>query len=263
VTVSADDGTRYSVLDVHQHISIEVGEFDRDRPARLAFMDRFGIDQACLSPPNLAPRTISSHELNRRVSAYAKTAPERFPFALGTIDVRGGDAELEELGSFPSLGLCGVVWHHMFQGAFLDHPLMTSALEYCEATRLPAFIHVITGSLLESPWRLGRLCERFPKVSFVAMDALSSPHQADWTIEMARHLPNLFADTAVLASFGNAVEKFAEAVGPERLLLGTDFETNPKAFSFPYALYEILHSSLPADAKQEVLGASARRLLST
>lgn len=261
MTIAAGDGARYPVLDIHQHIPVHVGEFDRDREARLAFMDHFGIDQACVSPPVLAPHPIPSYELNRRVSAYARESPERFPFTLGTVDIRGDETELRELESFQERGLCGVVWHHMFQGTFLDDPRMMDALEYCDANGLPAFIHVITGSLLESPWRLARVCERFPGVSFVAMDALSSPHQADWTIEMARNLPNLLVDTAVLASYGNAVEKFAEAVGSDRLLVGTDFEASPKAFSFPYAIFEVLHSSLSADAKHDVLARNARRLL--
>jgi predicted TIM-barrel fold metal-dependent hydrolase len=149
----------------------------------------------------------------------------------------------------------------MFQGAFIDDPRIIPALAYCNRTGLPAFIHVVTGSLLEAPWRLARLCERFPHVRFVAMDALSSPHHADWCIEMARRLPNLFADTGLLASYGNPIEKFVDAVGPDRLLLGTDLETAPKSFSFPYAVYEVLHASLPRDTKQAVLAGNARRLL--
>lgn len=260
MTIAAGGG-EFRVLDVHQHIPAEPGEFERDRSARLAFMDRFGIDQACVSPPVLVSHTLRSGDLNQRVSDYARGCPDRFPLALGTIDVRGGEAELLELESFARLGLKGVVWHHMFQGTFLDHPLMEPALQFCDRAGLAAFVHVIAGSLLEAPWRLARLCERFPAVSFVAMDALSSPHQADWAIELAAHLPNLYADTAVLASYGNAVEKFAERVGADRLLLGTDFDTLPKAFSFPYSLFEVAHSSLDADAKEKVLAGNARRLL--
>jgi len=262
MSVSVADGAEtYFVLDVHQHIPIEEDAFERDRIQRVAFMDRFGIDQACVSPPVLPPRSVSTAELNMRVNAYARALPDRFPFALGTIDIRGGEAELRELESFQSLGLRGVVWHHMFQGAFLDHPQMTLALEYCRRTGLAAFVHVIAGSLQESLWRLARLCEDFPEVSFVAMDALSSPHQADWAIEVGRRFPNLFADTGVLASYGNAVERFTAAVGPTRLLLGTDFDTSPKAFSFPYAVFEVVHSTLSAQAKQDVLAGNARRLL--
>jgi predicted TIM-barrel fold metal-dependent hydrolase len=260
VTIAAD-GDDFQVLDIHQHIPAEPGEFERDRSARLAFMDRFGIDQACVSPPVLAPRTVSSAELNRRVSAYASARPDRFPVAFGTIDVRGGDAELALLENFSELRLRGVVWHHMFQGAFLDHAAMDPALEFCAGHRLVALIHVIVGSLAESPWRLARLCERHPTATFVALDGLSSPHQADWTIELAAHLPNLFADTGVLSSFGNAVEKFAERVGSDRLLLGTDFDTLPKSFSFPYPLYEVAYSSLDGPAKQNILAGNARRIL--
>ncbi|MGH7862035.1 MAG: amidohydrolase family protein [Candidatus Dormibacteraceae bacterium] len=257
----ADGSNSYAVLDVHQHVPVDEEAFEQDRIARVGFMDRFGIDQACVSPPVLPPRRVSTADLNRGVSHYARAFPDRFPFALGTMDIRGGDKELQELESFRRLGLSGVVWHHMFQGAFLDHPLMSSALEYCRRAGLPAFIHVMAGSLLESMWRLGRLCEAFPEVSFVAMDALSTPHQADWAIEAACHFPNLFADTGVLTSYGNPVERFAAAVGPERLLLGTDFDTSPKAFNFPYAVYEVVHSTLTTRAKQDVLAGNARRLL--
>lgn len=260
MSVADGEGRQYRVVDVHQHIPAGRDHFAADLAARVEFMDRFGIDEACVSPPVLASRSITTRELNRGVAEYVRQYPERFPYGLGTIDVRGGEAELKELDVIRDLGLRGVVWHHMFQGAFLDHPLMEEALRHCERQHLPAFIHVIVGSLLESPWRLARLCDRFPGVTFVALDGLSSPHHATWMIELARECRNLMLDTAVLTSYGNPIERFVEANGGERLLLGTDFDVDPKPFSFPYPIHEILHSSLNPSVKAEALGENARAL---
>ena len=255
------DSNAFEVLDVHQHIPLEMGEFERDRSARLAFMDKFGIDQACVSPPVMPPHTVSTGELNQRVCAYSEARPDRFPYAFGTIDTRGGDAELYQLESFARLRLRGVTWHHAFQGTFLDHPSMDPVLTFCASHQLLAIVHLIVGSLLESPWRLARLCERHQSVTFVALDGLSSPHHAEWTIEMASHLPNLYVDTGVLSSFGNPVEKFVDRIGPDRLLLGTDLDTLPKSFNFPYPLFEVAHSSLAAQDKCKILADNTRRLL--
>ncbi len=43
-------GTRYRVVDVHQHLS--AGEGAADQRARLDVLDRFGIDRAVLLPPS-------------------------------------------------------------------------------------------------------------------------------------------------------------------------------------------------------------------
>jgi predicted TIM-barrel fold metal-dependent hydrolase len=262
VSVSDVDGREYRVIDVHQHVPADVRRFEVDLVARLEFMDRFGIDQAILSPPVLASGTVSSAESNRRVVEYMALCPDRFPYGLGTIDLRAGEVEVDELQLIQDLGLSGVVWHHMFQGVFLDHPVMNDVLGHCGRLGLPAFVHVIVGSLLESPWRLARLCEMMPHVTFVALDGLSSPHHAAWMIDLAHHCPNLMLDTAVLTSYGNPVERFVEANGSERLLLGTDFECEPKPFSFPYPLYEIVHASLDATQRAQILGDNAHSLFS-
>jgi len=256
------DGNEYAVLDIHQHLPMDPSGWDADLAARLAFMDRFGIAQACLLPPSIRDNGAGADALNERVAAYRDRRPDRFPVAMGTTELRAAPRErLAQLEHLKGLGLSGVIWHHMFEGDFLDWPATLETVEFCAAEGLQVVVHVIVGSLLEAPWRLGRICRRYPEATFIALDGLSSPHHGQLMIDLASEHPNLVLDTSVLSSFGNLVERFVAANGAGRLVLGTDFEANPKSFAFPYPLAEVLHADLTVEDKALILRGNIARIL--
>jgi predicted TIM-barrel fold metal-dependent hydrolase len=255
------EGNEYAVLDIHQHLPMDPSAWDGDLRARLAFMDRFGIAEACLLPPSLR-NGVPAHTLNERVAEYRRRAPERFPVAMGTTELQAEPrVRLRQLRGLKELGLSGVVWHHMFEGEFMDWPATIEAVDFCASEGLQVVVHAIVGSLAEAPWRLGRICRRFSEVNVIALDALSSPHHGQAMIELASDHPNLVLDTSVLTSFGNLVERFVDANGPDRLVFGTDFEANPKSFSFPYPLAEVLHCELSVESKARILRGNLARIL--
>ena len=126
---------------------------------------------------------------------------------------------------------------------------------------LPAFVHIIAGSFLESAWRLGVLADAFPDVVFVALDGFSSPDQAGSMIPFAHKHPNVMFDTGVAATVAHGMPAFIREVGAHRLLLGTDFYSSPRLFETPYALYELLNSGLAEEELAQVFGRNARQLL--
>ena len=264
-----DPSVSYEVFDVHQHLGsaalFGIGEQSpdgaREMAARLSLMDRHGIDAACIMAPPVWPRSVSSVEVNDQVAAYRDLNRERFPVALGTANVWGGEPELRELDRLArDLRLDGVVWHHRFQGAFIDHAFMNEALQECERLRLPAFIHVVLESTQEAPWRLAELANRFPNVTFVALDALSSATHYGWIEHLARDLPNVLFDTAMVACVGRVVERLVDAVGAGRLLLGTDLYSAPANYVYPAPIHEVLYSDLSDDDRRLVLSGNVRRL---
>jgi predicted TIM-barrel fold metal-dependent hydrolase len=261
VQIRDPEGNSYKTFDIHQHISYDGALDDGDLHARLGFMDRFGITQSCLLAPARRAPGHSVEENNDRLASYRKRQPERFPVAVGTIDLRAAEAaQMDQLDQLFALGLRGVVWHHLLEGEFLDSTATARTIAACKERQLNVFLHVVAGSLTEGVWRLHNLCELFPDTTIVALDGLSAPDHGLAMISLAHDHENLVLDTGVLSSFGNLVERFVEVNGDDRLMLGTDFCATPKGFSFPYALAEILYSGLSPVSKAKILFDNARRL---
>lgn len=268
--------SQFRLFDLHHHVgSLEMvaqagerrsaGDPDEDARIRLAFMDSHGIEQALLMPANgyPAPNGIAdTRRVNNAMALYRDRHPDRFPAALGTVSPLEGDGSLDEIDRcITELGMRGIVWHHRFQGTAIDHPRMNLLLERLQRYSVPAFIHIIADSNLESPWKLEMIADRFPELTFVALDGFSSPDHAHWMPYLASKHPNIVFDTGVMVPVSHMVENFVRTVGPERLLLGTDFYSSPKLFSHPFPVYELLASDISDDDCRKILGGNARELL--
>lgn len=252
--------TEHLVVDVHQHLRCHDHVDEADLADRIDFLDRFGIDQACLSPPSVPPPDSSARQMNRVVAEYRRRDAARFPAAFGVVEMSASlDEQLVQLQEMAELGLSGVIWHHMFAGAYLDSPATLTLAEHADTLGLTVFVHTIVGSLLEAPWRLNAICERAPEAPIVVLDGLSGFHHGLSVIELAQRWPQIHLDTAVLCAYGNLLERAVDALGDERILFGSDYAQD--AFRFPYALGEITHARLPEASRARILGGNARRLL--
>ncbi|MGN6770419.1 MAG: amidohydrolase family protein [Rhizobiaceae bacterium] len=267
---------QFRIFDLHHHVgTLEMvadqgakraaGGPEEDIRIRLEFMDAHGIEQALLMPANGYPAPdglADTIRINTAMADYRNRHPDRFPAALGTVSPLEGDGALDEIDRcIEVLGMRGIVWHHRFQGSAIDHPRMQLLLEHVQHHKVPAFIHIIADSNLESPWKLEMTADRFPELTFVALDGFSSPDHAHWMPYLASKHPNIVFDTGVMIPVSHMLENFVAKVGAERLLLGTDFYSSPKLFSHPFPVYEILHSDLSDAQCAAILGDNARRLL--
>jgi predicted TIM-barrel fold metal-dependent hydrolase len=274
VITDAHSDEQFRVLDLHHHLGPDEGARATDPrsttavfPERVAIMDRFGVDQAVLMPPNSASGGPSMTPANDHVAAAVRRDPARFPAGVARIDLAEGltAARAELHRAVSELGLRGAVWHHRFQGVFLDHPDMPELARICGMLGIPAFIHVIEGSSLESPWRLERIVDAAPDVAVVALDAFSSWDRAGEMTAIAGRHDNLWCELGALSAVaGNHVERYVESVGPERLLLGTDlFMSGGRSMTYqvPFAVLEVVHLNLDASAKRAILYDNAARLL--
>lgn len=268
----------FDVFDIHHHVGALAGlleasgwfredpeELKADVNRRVAFMDRQGIRQALLMPGNGYPNARGiedTRKVNDYVKRYQSVAPDRFPAVVGTVNpLEGKDALVEIERCIEKLGMNGMVWHHRFLGTILDHSMMNPFLDQLQRYNLPAFVHIIADSKLESPWRLEKLADRHPDVTFVALDGFSSPDQAQWMPYLASRHGNIVFDTGVMVSVGHLVQNFLSAVGPERLVLGTDYYSEPELFSHAFPVAELLASDIDDASLRAILGDNARKLL--
>jgi uncharacterized protein len=186
--------------------------------------------------------------------------PDRFLCGVAHVDLRAGADECARVidNAVTGLGLRGVVWHHRFQGTYLDHPAMPALLRQCARLGVPALIHVISGSGLEAAWRLGTLLRACPETTILALDVFSSTEQAGEVTELAVAHPNLICDLGAMISVsGWLIRRFADRVGTGRLAFGTDLYLNPRTWYAPGPLYEVLHMDLSPDDKAKILAGNA------
>jgi predicted TIM-barrel fold metal-dependent hydrolase len=106
-----------------------------------------------------------------------------------------------------------------------------------------------------------RATEAHRDVTFVALDAFSSYDQSCWMARLATHHPNLWFDTAAMATNASLLARFVADAGGDRLLLGTNCYGAAQADYYPAAIDLVCASSELTDMdKDAILGGNARRL---
>lgn len=262
----------FSVFDIHQHAGMRpdsdesepVFSIDRDVAARIAYMDFWRIEHAMLLPASgySRPHGIDdTKRLNDSLAEYRDRNRDRFLAAAGVVSPRDGELAVEETRRcIEDLGMKAMVWHHRFDGCVINHAGMHPILREVARLGVPAMVHVICDSKLEAPWRLEVLAEKHPDVTFVALDAFSSPDHASWMQFIAWRSTNIIFDTGLLTSAGHSLDRFIEEVGAERLLFGTNFYSSAAVFETSFALQEVLALDITDEQKAQVLAGNAHRL---
>ena len=200
--------------------------------------------------------------VNDYVRRYQQVRPDRIAACYGTVNPLEGKEALKEIDRcIEKLGMQAMMWHHRFLGVILDHPMMDEFVCRLKDHGKPAFIHIIGDSKLESPWRLERLADRHLDATFVALDAFSSPDHSQWMPYIASKHPNILFDTGVMVPVGHLIENFISVAGDDRVLLGTNYYSQPQLFNSPFPVTEFMNSKLPPNTLRKILGGNARRLL--
>jgi predicted TIM-barrel fold metal-dependent hydrolase len=266
------------IFDSHQHCGDTIpgwGEtFGRgaapdpvaaDLAGRLPMLDAHGIRQALMMPSMSYERVDALgavRALNDRAAAFKRVRPDRFPVALGTIDLWLGRAALDEARRvLHELRLDGIAWHHRLQGTYIDDPRMHPILDELARAGKPALIHCFADSTFEAPWRLENLAEAHREVQFIAADIFSSYNQSVWATRLARRHPNLWFDTAAMSSTAHSFAQLIADASDDRLLFGSNCYGPLMSDWEPSAIGTIRRSSsIPEDSKAKILGGNARRL---
>jgi predicted TIM-barrel fold metal-dependent hydrolase len=260
-----DNMSDFAIFDIHQHLgSLAVGggtgdlkegsawNIEEDYARRVELMNKFNIRTGGVMPASqyLRPNGIAdTRAMNDLMAEYRKCYQERFPVALGTVEpLHGEEAGAQEIRRIAeNLHLDGVVWHHRWQGVFINDKIMNAFVQVLAEYQLPAFIHLFSESNMEAPWRFEDLAEQHPDVTFIALDAFSSGSQSQHMMKIARRCANVLFETAALFPLARVIEQFVAQFGSERLLFGTDLYLEPLMWHTPHVLYEILHAQTLTD----------------
>ena len=274
--------TDLKIFDLHEHVGaiavLEEGGGSEakglddeaviadDCARRIVALDAHGFSAAAVMPSlqYLRPNGIAdTRAVNETIAAYRSREPRRFPVAFGTVEPLHGVglsvAEIDRIAV--ELELDGVVWHHRFQGAFLNDARMGPFLEATVRNGLPALVHLFADSAMESAGQLESIAAQNPEATIIALDPFSGHNQAEEIMRVADHCPNVLFDTAVCFPLMRLIERFVARFGSERLLFGTDLYLDPPAYHTPHVLNEVLGApDLSGDDKHNILWGNAARL---
>jgi predicted TIM-barrel fold metal-dependent hydrolase len=259
----------HEIIDAHQHLGSwgpqrgdwsPLDAIDEDVTARLAVLDKSGVDQCSLMAATQRPAGIVAASRANDAVVAEKARSERFRYAVCTLTFDSEQTAVTELGRCASLGFDGLMLHHRYEGKYLDHPLMWPILGSAQDLHLPVFLHLVPESSSEALWRLERVARAFPTLQFVALDALSTPASFSWVMHAAADMPNVAFDTALLLPALDAIRAFCARVGAERLVYGSDLLVTPPSEHFPWPLFEILASPITEDDRGLVLASNIRRI---
>jgi len=253
-------GRSHFVIDQHVHVGL--------RPARsttasasylpgelLANMDANGVDMV-VAFPKANPHTDYRVE-NERIIASMKAHPTRI-VAYARINPYFGAKAVADIREYAAMGARGLKIHPIrdFSGNRVNDPeLMFPIIEAAQEASLLVLIH--SGEWWNcSPSLIADLARNFPRTSFVmAHSAGFGGHQE--AIAVARHQDNLYVDTAS-NGYPDITSNVVRALGPERVLYGSDHPTQP----FGFELGKIVkYANLNSEQLDLILGRNLARLL--
>jgi len=253
-------GRSHFVIDQHVHVGL--------RPARsttasasylpgelIANMDANGVDMV-VAFPKANPHTDYRVE-NERIIASMKEHPTRI-VAYARINPYFGAKAVADVREYAAMGARGLKIHPIrdFSGNRVNDPeLMFPIIEAAQEASLLVLIH--SGEWWNcSPSLIADLARNFPRTTFVmAHSAGFGGHQE--AIAVARHQDNLYVDTAS-NGYPDITSNVVRALGPERVLYGSDHPTQP----FGFELGKIVkYANLNSEQLALILGRNLARLL--
>jgi hypothetical protein len=140
---------------------------------------------------------------------------------------------------------------------YTDHPSMIAIIE--RAAKYPNVvinIHTAQHSVLETPFRLGKLADLFPKVTFLDAHPMMDVVHLSATIDLAKRHPNIVFDTCLCHHHLWPIEQAVKEIGVDRLLFGSD---NPY-YTFCIDKMIIEKADIPDAAKRKIYSENAKRV---
>lgn len=254
------------IIDAHTHIAPHAHmsngrvnhvptEFHVER------MDKNGIDIAVVIAHSRAGWKIDDY---RREHDLVAEEMAKFPDRLVGVcwaDPLLGDEAVEEFERCVNdLGYIGLKFHPVYQRFPFDGEVIDPLIERAKAFNLPVIAHLEPRVNGAEPWRMVRLAERYPDITFVMAHMGRNVHAIeDGSIaRLANRVPNIVLEAS--STFTDAYGTFqqvAEILGPERSMLGTD--SGP--FHHPAInILKVELLDLPREWAQLILSGNAERI---
>lgn len=238
------------IIDCHSHVGIG-HEYRQTAEALLGEMDRYGVDRTVICPVDRCI-AVDNREGNDTVLAAVQDYPDRF-YAFATANPWYGERATAELRRAVARGAAGIKLHPALQGFVLCDDLVYPLIELAQELELPVFFHTGTPAYSQ-PLQLSELAQRFPGVTFIMGHMGSTDFWLD-AIPAALLSENIYLDTSW--SLPDKVTRAIAAVGPDRLLFGTDSPLS--SYRLEMGCRE--HTDLPDEVRAKVMGGNMLRLL--
>ncbi len=248
------------IIDIHVHVGTG-GETRYTAEDALRVMEANEIDMGVISPVSAYPLpkgVESSMEQNDNIAKALKQWPDRFVRGLGVVDPRHGKRAIPEVDRIlGDLGLSGLMFENDKIGLTLDHPIMFEFLESAAKYKnVVVLAHTGPYSVLQSPFMLGKLARKFPSITFVNAQSLTTTTHANMSADLSATHSNVYLDTACTYYVLQAIKNTVRAVGEDKVLFGSDA---------PY--YKVCRdkrivevAQISQDTRQKILYENAKRI---
>lgn len=220
-------------------------------------MDKSGIDQVAIT--STKGLFLEREDGNEHTAEVVNAAPERL-LGFATVSPVDGRAACEQVARWHAAGFKGLRFfpqHHAYR--LDDDPILADILHLARTLELPVLIPIRVMANWSLPVfdvrGIGDIAQRYPRVEFI-IGGVNYGELRD-ALAVMRKNQNVGLETSCL-QFAEGVEKVVDAVGAERVYLGTGL---PLQYPSP-GLAKIQHAGVKDAAKQLILGENAARLLS-
>ena len=181
----------------------------------MSYMDEYGFERAVATP-------VESGRFSR-FSQMAMEICAEYPRAIRFFSVHPRNPHMEDLFTTYRLGGGkGVKFHPEFQGVGPDSEEAMRLFELCSEAKLPVVCHVggvKQGAAHSHPDRYRQAVARFRELPFILCHVGLADRDA--TVELARKYDNVWLETSGQPASG--IEQAARAIGPQRILFGSDW----------------------------------------
>jgi predicted TIM-barrel fold metal-dependent hydrolase len=249
------------VWDCHGHLYDDPGGA-RGRQL-LAAMDRLGIERIFVSrlwAENRVPATATPQDVqrcNEAVAGWAERHPDRFiPYCF--VSCVYPEEALRELElCVEQRGFCGL---KLYAACRYDDPRVEPVVARAARYGIPTLLHVTqrrtgesAGQFASDGREVAYLAQRLPNARLILAHVGGG---GDWgySIKAVRPYPNVYVHLPGSVVDAGLVEAAHAAVGPQRLLFGTDS-------SMTEGVGKLLGAHIPAAEKRPIWGATLQGLL--
>jgi hypothetical protein len=222
--------------------------------------DLLGIDIFCVSDLQLTgPLTYDEfHAANDRVAAAIQKYPDRYRGYCFVVpsDPRAPDEIRQRVRDEGFVGI------KLYNQHFIDDPITAPILELAAAWHVPVLVHSgrpmdpTTRRLqpnISDAQRIAFAARRYPELILIEAH-IGGGGDWEWALKHLREAPTVFLDTSGSVVDEWMLDKAIEAVGPDRLLFGTDM-------TMEGGVGKILDANLTETQRKRVLGDNMAAIL--
>lgn len=242
--------TGLDITDIHGHIGrFSFGIPDLSMPALVRTMDRLGVARVLVSHMRCMSADAAwgndevlkaMREFPGRILGYASA----WPFSAGSVR--------DEIARRLDQGFSGVKLHNVSGFPYVD-PAYAPAFELADRRRLPVLLH--TWGQAEDFRQVRELAKAYPDAALILAHA-GAADEAGYAA-VARDCANVHLDPTLSVSPRGLVRRFVDAVGPARIVWGSDVYFMNQA----QQIGKVLGADIPEEAKRMILSDNARRIL--